>query len=113
MTIEPGVTEPEHGNCPSCGVSLDGGSIWQHFYDKFTTVGYWRDADGRYTEVLRVLLPEEAGAAADSVSETYGATRDKGQWGRQVGVYSLESDRTVAWRCPDCQHEWPRSLGGE
>lgn len=111
MTIEPGVTE--RGDCPNCGVSFDGGSIWQHFYDEFTTVGYWKDADGKYTEVRRVLSPEEAEVAADKVAESYGATRDKGQWGRQIGVYSMERDRTVAWRCPDCLHEWPRLLGRE
>lgn len=24
-----------------------------------------------------------------------------------TGIYSMELDRTVAWRCPFCRHEWP------
>lgn len=24
----------DHGCCPHCGVELNGGSIWQHFYDR-------------------------------------------------------------------------------
>jgi hypothetical protein len=27
---------------------------------------------------------------------------------RTIGVYSRALDRTVAWRCPDCNGEWPR-----
>lgn len=27
---------------------------------------------------------------------------------RQVGIYSREQDRTVAWRCPDCDYEEAR-----
>jgi hypothetical protein len=29
------------------------------------------------------------------------------RWKREIGIYSIERDRTVAWRCPDCNHEWP------
>lgn len=25
---------------------------------------------------------------------------------RAISIYSREKDRTVAWRCPDCKHEW-------
>lgn len=34
----------------------------------------------------------------------YGATH----FSRKIGIYSRETDRTVAWRCPDCEKEWPR-----
>lgn len=27
---------------------------------------------------------------------------------RTIGIYSMEQDRTVAWKCPDCGHEWER-----
>lgn len=27
---------------------------------------------------------------------------------RVIAVYSWEQDRTVAWRCPDCDHEEKR-----
>lgn len=38
----------------------------------------------------------------------YGATKTKGRWGRQVGIYDVFKDRTVRWKCPDCDHEWSR-----
>lgn len=30
-------------------------------------------------------------------------------YSRQIGVYSWEEDRTVAWQCPDCGHQWGRT----
>jgi hypothetical protein len=27
---------------------------------------------------------------------------------RVIGIYSMDEDRTIAWRCPDCGQEWPR-----
>lgn len=75
----------EHGNCPKCGTDLNGGSIWQTFFDKYGSE-----------------------AEADRVAAMYGATKENGQWGREIGIYSMERDMTVAWRCPDCGHEWPR-----
>lgn len=30
-------------------------------------------------------------------------------YSRRIGVYDLNTDRTVAWRCPDCGDEWERS----
>lgn len=26
---------------------------------------------------------------------------------RVIGIYNHAADSTVAWKCPDCQHEWP------
>lgn len=73
-------------NCPKCGVSLEGGSIWETFFEKY----------GSEQEATRV-------------AEMYGATKENNlQWGRQIGIYDLNTDRTVSWRCPDCNHEWPR-----
>ena len=76
----------ENGYCPNCKVDLDGGSIWEHFF-------------------------KETGSAleADRIAEQYGATRGKGQWGRQIGIYDMDEDRTVAWQCPDCGHKWGRT----
>ena len=98
----------DHGNCPHCGVDLNGGSIWEFFYKKFQDDGYWLDEDGKYITEPRVLTPEEAAIAADKTAETYGATRTEGQWGREIGEYSIEKDRTVSWSCPDCGGKWPR-----
>ena len=98
----------DHGHCPHCRTDLTGGSIWQTFYEKFLTEGYWKDLEGNYSEVLRILTPDEARRVADEVSGNYGATREKGNWGRAIGIYDMEKDRTVRWKCPDCNHEWPR-----
>jgi hypothetical protein len=27
---------------------------------------------------------------------------------REIGIYDQFRDRTVAWQCPDCDHQWPR-----
>jgi len=34
----------------------------------------------------------------------YGATH----FSRVIGLYDRGLDRTTAWRCPDCNGEWPR-----
>lgn len=96
-----------HGHCPECGVSLDGSGIWQHFYDQFTTTGYWICEEGNYSKVLRILEHYEAEERADSVAGMYGASRTKGRWGRAVGI-EYDRDRVEEWQCPDCNHRWAR-----
>ena len=96
----------DHGNCPSCGVDLNGPFIWQHFFDEFTTQGYWKDEAGEYSAKRRVLSCEEAMQVADEVAANYGATRSEGRFGRVMG--ESRNDRVVAWHCPDCKHSWPR-----
>lgn len=72
-------------NCPNCNVSLKGGLIWDTFFKQY-----------------------EDEAEADRIAEMYGATRTTGHWGRKIGLYCMDRDRTVAWKCPDCDHEWGR-----
>ena len=72
-------------NCPNCNVSLKGGLIWDTFFKRY-----------------------EDEAEADRIAEMYGATRTTGHWGREIGIYCMDRDRTVAWKCPDCDHEWSR-----
>lgn len=108
MTIE---TNPprERGHCEACGADLDGGGIWQHFYEEFQTKGYWLDAEGNYTVARRVLTPEEAEAVADEVASSYGATRTKGRWGTAIGI--TENDRIAAFACGSCHEMWDRDTG--
>ena len=75
----------EHGLCPHCNADMTDGLI----YDTFIAQGY---------------TPEEALKTA----EAYGATQTTGHWGRRIGIYDMEKDRTVAWKCPDCGCEWDR-----
>lgn len=77
----------EHGYCPKCKTDLDGGSIWEHFFEKTGSE-----------------------AEADKSAKSYGADRTQGQWGRAIGLYDRDLDRTTAWRCPDCGHRWGRNV---
>ncbi len=71
--------------CPKCNSNLEGGLIFDTFMEQYGD-------------------EQKALEAADA----YGATKTEGKWGRKIGLYSLAEDRTVAWRCPDCGHEWGR-----
>ncbi len=75
----------EHGHCPNCNADLDGDSIWETF---FQLTGNEEEADRK--------------------AEMYGANREKGRWGRTIALYDRDKDRTVAWKCPDCEHTWER-----
>lgn len=74
-----------HGHCPNCNLDLNGGSIWATFNEKY--------ADE---------------AKADEIAAMYGATRDTGSWGKAISIYDMERDITVAWKCPECNHQWER-----
>lgn len=39
--------------------------------------------------------------------ESYGATH----FSRKIGLYDMKIDRTVKWKCPDCDFEWDRTIG--
>ncbi len=76
----------EHGYCPNCGMDFDGGLIWDTGMEMYGN--------------------EEK---ADEYAKLYGATRTTGRWGKNIGIYSLEKDRTIGFKCPECKHEWGRS----
>lgn len=75
----------DHGHCPHCNADMNGGSIWQTFFE-------------------RTGSEEEA----DKSASMYGATRDSGCWGRVIALYCQDRDRTVGFKCPDCHGEWER-----
>lgn len=27
---------------------------------------------------------------------------------REIGIYDIEKDKVIAWKCPDCGYEWER-----
>lgn len=92
----------EHGHCPHCNADLNGGSIWQTFYDQAVAGKHYRQKDGAFS------TPDDAERLADESASHYGATRDSGQWGRQIGVSCMTRDRIVEWQCPDCKRTWDR-----
>ena len=75
-----------HTHCPACNALLEGVLIWQTFVDQGKTED-----------------------EADDLAAMYGATRTKGRWGLAIGIYCMERDRTVAYRCPKGDHEWSAS----
>lgn len=88
-------------HCPKCNVDLQGGLIW--------ATGLQFAHEGKHYRQKGVpATGVEAEKFADEYAEAYGADRTSGYWGRQIGIYDMEKDRTVAIRCPDCEHEWPR-----
>lgn len=38
----------------------------------------------------------------DEMTEHYAGTHFK----REIGIYDFDKDRTVKFRCPDCNEEW-------
>jgi hypothetical protein len=73
----------EHGYCPNCGINFDGDLIWD------TGMEMYGNAE-----------------KADEYAKAYGATRTTGRWGKKIGIYSMEEDRTTGWKCVECKHEW-------
>ncbi|MCK5021079.1 MAG: hypothetical protein KAS32_28975 [Candidatus Peribacteraceae bacterium] len=73
--------------CPNCKVSLEEGLIYDHFLKEY---------GGDEERALKT-------------ASMYGATEIEGRWGRAIGLYDLELDRTTRWECPDCKHVWGRT----
>lgn len=72
--------------CPNCKNDLDSGLIYETFLAK-------------YGNEKRAL----------DIAAKYGATKTEGRWGRQIGIYDRDKDRTTHYKCPDCGHIWERN----
>ena len=72
--------------CPGCKTDLAGGFIYDHFLAEY---------GGDDERALQTAA-------------MYGASKGQGRWGREIAQYSVEEDRTIGYRCPDCGHEWER-----
>ena len=86
--------------CPSCKADLRGENIWHYFYNRLITDGYYKGENPR--------TPEAAEAEATEIASYYGATKEKGHFGKAIGIYSMGQDRTVAYQCPVCKYREPR-----
>ena len=75
----------EHGYCPNCNLDFDDGLIYESFLEEY----------------------QDEETALEKASY-YGATKTTGRWGKKIGIYSMEEDRTTHWKCPECGHEWGR-----
>lgn len=54
------------------------------------------------------MKSEDYGASPEGVAEQGPYGTDATHYSRVIAVYDQAQDRTVAWRCPSCEHEWPR-----
>ena len=72
--------------CPSCEADLEGDLIYEYFLNEY---------GGDEEKALET-------------AEKYGATKTEGRWGKEIGIYDWEADRTVAYQCPECNHQWKR-----
>lgn len=72
----------KNGNCKHCGASFDGELIYETFLKQ-----------GKSEEEAKISASYYAGFSE------YGL---ENRWGRQIGKYCMETDRTVSNMCPDC-----------
>lgn len=75
-----------NGYCPHCNADLDGDLV----IDYPLSQGQTRDEALAY-------------AAMYDGWDKHG---EENRWGRALGIYSMEQDRTIGYRCPDCGGEW-------
>ncbi len=80
-------------NCPECGNDLDGGSILETFVQQ--------REDG--TKMWQGMSDDEI---ESYMKKCYSPPY---RWGREIAIYSWEEDRTIQWKCPDCEQTWGRS----
>lgn len=77
-----------NNSCPHCKVNLDGELIIESFI-----------AQGKdYNEALR-------SAKYYAGWEKYGVTN---RWNRRISIYCRDKDKTIMYKCPDCNKEWVR-----
>jgi len=77
-----------NGTCPHCNASLDGDLV----------INYPLSQGKSREEAL-------AYAASYTGWEEHG---EDNRWGRAVALYCMDRDRTIGYRCPDCNETWER-----
>jgi hypothetical protein len=76
------------GYCPYCKVSFDGDLV----------INYPRSQGKSYEEILEY-------------ARCYAGFTEHGldnRWSRKISIYCTDRDRTISYRCPDCNKEWGR-----
>lgn len=77
-----------HGYCPHCNANLDGDLV----------IDYSLSQGKSKEEALKY-------------SRFYDGWNEHGEdnrWDRAVGLYCEDRDRTIGYRCPDCNETWER-----
>lgn len=78
-----------HGTCPHCNANLDGDLV----IDYPLSQGKSKEEALEYAKFY---------AGWDEHGEA-------NRWGRVIAVYDIDKDRTMYYRCPDCQGTWGRN----
>lgn len=80
-------------NCPGCGASDVGGPI--------------------PSDIIHHYVPFEHGKTNEQALE-YLKGKEWPTWGRFMGIeVQGVYDGVLIWKCQDCEHMWPRFLGGD
>jgi ssDNA-binding Zn-finger/Zn-ribbon topoisomerase 1 len=79
-----------NGYCPHCNADLDGDLVINYPLTQGKTM-------------------EEAFEYA-SFYAGWDEHKERNRWGRAVALYDIHKDRTAAYRCPDCEKIWDRSV---
>lgn len=77
-----------NGYCPHCKADLDGALIIETY--------------------LSLGFSEEKALEWASSYSGYEENGKQNKWGRQIGLSSIEKDREIGWKCPDCNNTWSR-----
>jgi hypothetical protein len=75
-----------NGYCPHCNANMDGDLVIDYPLSQGKTM-------------------EEAIEYASSYTG-WGKHGILNRWGRQIDIYDMRKDRTVAYKCPDCGKEF-------
>jgi hypothetical protein len=77
-----------NGYCPHCNANLDGELVINYPL-----------SEGKTMEEALEYAKFYAG---------WDEHAEANRWGRAFGLYSLEKDCTIGYRCPDCNKTWDR-----
>ena len=77
-----------HGYCPHCNADLDGDLV----IDSLIKFGYPQNEVIEYAKYY----------------QGYSEYGEFNRFTRKIGIYDVNKDRTIKWRCPDCKKTWGR-----
>ena len=77
-----------HGFCPHCNADLDGDLV----------IDYPLSQGEMMSEAIEYAWSYEG----------WSEHGEANRWNRAIALYDIDKDRTVGYRCPDCEKTWER-----